>query len=143
MTSEQTPPDSYEQSAISDVDWLMRVRVRASESLKDRFEGDGNASNESINDALEVLSGLLEDLQSGFDIAPDAYRMFALTYRLRRDENANTDAFEDPEDTEAIVDAIGEAIAAEQGISSEDARLYRLGFVHGLSAAVKNIHMNS
>lgn len=143
MSSEQTPPESYEQNAISDVDWLMRVRVRAAESLKGRF-GDGrNGSDESIEDALEVLSGLLEDLQSGFDIAPDAYRMFALTYRLRRDENADTDAFENPDDTEAIVDAIGDAVAAEQGMSPSDAKLYRLGFVHGLSAAVKNIHMNS
>ena len=95
MADEQSPPESYEQDAIRDVEWLMRVRVRASEALKSRFGEDGCGSDESIDDALDVLSGLLEDLQSGFDIAPDAYRMFALTYRLRRDDNADPDAFEE------------------------------------------------
>ena len=41
------------------------------------------------------------------------------------------------------VGAIGEAIALELGITPDDATLYRLGFVHGLAAAVKNIHMNA
>jgi hypothetical protein len=126
--------EQEETAAIDDTEWLMRIRVSASETLREQSSID-------YERVVPVLSGLLEDLQSAFDIAPDAYAMFALTYTLRRDAESQTDG--EAGLIEAALDAIGGAIAKEQGVDSDEAKLYRMGFMNGLAAAVKNIHMNA
>ena len=123
-------------AAIQDTDWLMRVRVHAAELLSHR-----QGTPELEDEARYVLSGLLEDLQSGYDMTGAAFAMFALTYVLRRDEDSKTGG--DGALLNAALRSAAQAIIEDGATSLEAVDAYVLGFIHGISAAVKNIHMNA
>lgn len=128
------------EAAIRDAEWLTKVRVRAMATLAGQTSlrrDDGS----SLGDATRVLSGLIEDLQSAFDMTDDAFAMLALTYVLRRDPTSSTQG-ESSQMRDAI-SALAQAITEEQESASDPVELYSTGFIHGLAAAVKNIHMNA
>jgi hypothetical protein len=150
--SEKITPDGPDcqnadvRAAVRDTEWLMRVRVRAAEIFAQRFPGtdeDRSHRPESrlSSESAHVLSGLLEDLQSAYDMSDDAFGMFALTYVLRRAPEYQGEP--SGKLVEAALSAIAQAIEEDAEAGADDVSLYALGFIHGMSAAVKNIHMNA
>jgi hypothetical protein len=144
-TRPQKPPEDLEKRAIiTNEDWLMRVRLNASQRVRNiltPIEASGDTDSETAPKPLEpwipIISGVLEDLRSASAFFRDAAPNLARAYIESRPPGAAGQADEGM--VSLVLDAIGDAIAEEEGLDGDDIALYRTGFICGMAAVLRHI----
>jgi hypothetical protein len=118
---------------IADENWITRLRVNALESLRNgtwetRAPRDHSAEFEAI------LLGILGDLRNNFDVdqgfLPELGKMY-----LSEKPAKGLEAWE----VRAVVNALGDAFAKEVGKNTDEGKLFKAGFVAGLTVALSRM----
>ncbi len=118
---------------IADENWITRLRVHAMDSLRNGT-WESRAPRDHSAEIETILFGILSDLRNNFDVDQEFLPELSKMY-LGEKFPKGLESWQ----VRAVVNALGDAFAKEAGKNTDDGKLFKAGFLAGLTVALSRM----